>query len=89
MGITVKELREELADLPDDTLIILDCDNYYSPAFHLDQGYYKPDRNWEGKVYYDCCFQDCSKNEVHPDETAPCLILMPTAYLSDEEKHEG
>lgn len=53
--MTVKDLKEQLADLPDDMEVILQKDaegNGYSPLAGIDpDAIYIPDSTWSGDVY--------------------------------------
>jgi hypothetical protein len=52
--MNVKQLKELLAELDDDTLVVLSSDgegNSHSPLSGWFNGFYKPDTTWYGEVY--------------------------------------
>ena len=84
--MTVKELKVELQNLPDDMEVILQKDsegNGYSPLAGADaEAVYVPDSTWSGDVYSidwsadDACMTDEEWKEIQAKPRA--LILHPT-----------
>jgi len=83
--MTVKELKEELKNLPDDMEVILQKDsegNGYSPLDGVDpDAVYIPETTWYGEVYSmdwsadDACMEDEEWEEIKKKPRA--LILYP------------
>lgn len=84
--MTVKELKAELKNLPDDMEVILQKDsegNGYSPLAGADaEAVYVPDSTWSGDVYSmdwsadDACMTDEEWKDIQAKPRA--LILYPT-----------
>jgi len=83
--MTVKELKEAIAELPDDMEVILQKDgegNGYSPLSGADpNAVYIPDSTWSGDVYgmdwsaEDACMSRAEWKEIKSKPRA--LILYP------------
>lgn len=83
--MTVKELKEAIADLPDDMEVILQKDaegNGYSPLYRASSNaVYIPETTWYGEVWWadwsadDACMSDEEWEEVKLKPRA--LILRP------------
>lgn len=81
----VKELKEEIANLPDDMEIIMQRDsegNGYSPLSCVDKdAVYIPESTWSGDVYSmewsadDACMEDEEWEEIK--RKPRCLVLAP------------
>jgi hypothetical protein len=87
MSITVKELKEILAGLPDDMEIIMSKDsegNKFSPLSDVDyNSIYVPETTWYGTVYSDSWTADeaCYDDEEEWQEVLKqprVLVLWPT-----------
>jgi hypothetical protein len=73
--MTVKELRDFLADKPDDLIIVMSCDaegNGYSPLRIADSTNYVPDTAYFGEIY------DDPIEAEGQGEVCPCIGLWPT-----------
>ena len=83
--MTVKELKQQLENLPDDMVVILQKDsegNGYSPLVGIDPDVvYIPDSTWSGDVYSmrwtsnDACMSEEEWEEIKSKPRA--LILYP------------
>lgn len=54
IGMTVRELREALADLPDDMVVVIACDaegNGYSPLVEIAESMYHAETEYSGETY--------------------------------------
>lgn len=88
MSLTIKELKAQLADLPDDMLVILQKDaegNGYSPLEDVD-GYnnvYVPDSTWSGDCHLKVLTAELKAAGYGPDDVydgndaQDCVILCP------------
>lgn len=88
IGVTVKKLREQLADLPDDALVVIAKDpegNGYSPLASIgydDEGdgvLYEAYNTYSGEITY---HEDRVDGEFGPDDpdadhVARCIVLSP------------
>jgi hypothetical protein len=77
MAMTVKQLKEVLAGLPDDMLIVISKDaegNDYSPLSNLTTGEYTPDSTWRGEFYP---YADEEGTEFLPLEECNSACLWP------------
>ena len=84
--MTVKELKEEIENLPDDMEVILQKDsegNGYSPLYTTDaDAVYIPDSTWSGNVYSmewsadDACMTDEEWDKIKLKPRV--LVLAPT-----------
>jgi len=84
--LTVKELIEELKDMPQDAEIIMQKDaegNGYSPLSVVDlDAIYVPDSTWSGDVYSldwtagDCCLDEEEWEEMKANHPR-CVVLAP------------
>lgn len=88
--MNAKELRERLAGIPDDTMVILSSDaegNNYSPLADTTppgQYHYEADCDWSGEIR-DPDEETAPGKFYHDDETRAyirslpvCLVLWPT-----------
>lgn len=86
MAMTVKELIEELQELPPDAVVILQKDgegNGYSPLYCVDpECIYEPDSTWSGTIYdtrWSAADADMSEDEWAEIKARPrCVVLAPT-----------
>ena len=86
--MTVKELRDALATMPDDLLVILQRDgegNGYSPIAGADgdNNAYVADTTYSGHVRLRALTPEAirrgyTSEDVAPDVAPPCLVLYPT-----------
>lgn len=84
-GMTVKELKDMIADLPDDMAVILQKDaegNGYSPLYGADPDcHYVPDTSYSGTVYArkytaeDNCMSETAWKRIKRGPR--CLVLYP------------
>lgn len=82
--MNVKELKEAIADLPDDMEVILQKDgegNGYSPLADIDsEAIYIPESTWSGEVVSTTCTPlDAGEDEWEEfkKNNPRCLVLMP------------
>lgn len=83
--MTIRELKESIANLPDDMAVILQKDsegNGYSPLAAADPDVvYVPDSTYSGKAYStdytadDCCMTDAEHRQIMA--MPRCLVLAP------------
>lgn len=87
LAVTVKELRELLADLPEDMQVVMSKDgegNSYSPLSDGSSNYiYVPECTWSGDVYStDHSAEDMDMDEEDWEEFKAtndrALVLWPT-----------
>lgn len=70
--MTIRELKENIKNEPDDKLVILSKDaegNNFSPLVQVSNSFYVPITNWYGEL---------SQNKDGIDKPVPCLCLWPT-----------
>lgn len=87
--MNAKELRELLADVPDDTLIVLSSDaegNKHSPLADASNALYGAETTWSGDVYLTNEELDAeiatgddgwSEEDRAPDDAVPAFVLVP------------
>lgn len=85
MGMTVKSLKEAIAEMPDDAMVVLQRDsegNGYSPADGAAPAIYVPESTYSGEIYEEewtaeeCCLED---DEWENLKLKPrVLLLWPT-----------
>lgn len=83
--MTVKELKKEIIDLPDEMEVIMQKDgegNGYSPLSYVDHNaVYIPETTWNGEVYFtewsaeDACMNEKEWEDIKSKPQA--LILGP------------
>lgn len=86
MSYTVKDLKEDIADLPDDMEIIMQKDaegNGYSPMAGADPNcIYVPNTTWYGEVYsldwgYEDVLMDADEWDELKEKKDKALVLCP------------
>ena len=80
--MNIKELKEEIKNLPDEMEVILQKDsegNGYSPLFGTDSdAVYIPETNWYGDVYsMDWCADDACMDDKEWEQ----IKLLPRALI--------
>lgn len=86
--MTIKELREAIAELPDDMLVVMSKDgegNGYSPLSGVDQSMYRADSTWSGEIAI-AALTDEAREQGYSDEDVgtkedgyePAVVLWPT-----------
>ena len=72
--MTVKELKEKIATMPDDSIVVMSCDaegNGYSPLAEARTGKYDAETKWHGSY--------CAGDEDDGTTAGvPCVALWPT-----------
>lgn len=78
--VTVAQLRDILAKLPDDAIVIMSKDsegNAFSPLDEVgdteDVDWYVPDSGYSGELRSD----EYDADEDGPDGAVPCVVLWP------------
>lgn len=75
MSITVGELKAQLKDVSDDTLVVISKDvegNEHSPLEEMFQGVYVAENTWSGDVY------QVDDDGSHSSEGGvPAVVLIP------------
>lgn len=84
MSLTVRDLRESLAELPDDMLVVMSKDaegNGYSPLAEVAQSMYLADSTWSGETYptpEDIADDDqYGEDDEAPDDAVRVVALWP------------
>ncbi|TXH09297.1 MAG: hypothetical protein E6R04_08530 [Spirochaetes bacterium] len=81
MPITAGELKAQLKDVPDDTLIVMSKDaagNSYSPLARVFSAAYVAETTWSGDVYsLDTDDEDDEWGYAPPEDKVPAVILVP------------
>jgi hypothetical protein len=81
--MTVKDLKELIANLPDDMEIVMQKDgegNEFSPLSGMDSNcYYVPEETWYGKVYSE--FFSADDNGLEEEEWQRIKNMIPKALV--------
>ncbi len=84
MSMTVKDLREALADLPDDMLVVMAKDaegNGYSPLAEATETMYAAETTWSGDAYLTpeqrANDPQAGEYDEAPDEAVRAVLLGP------------
>lgn len=80
--ITVKELKEIINDLSDETPIVMSSDgegNNYSPLAGYCTGVYVPESTWAGQFYDSAEFEsECKEGYCDAGSAITALCIWPT-----------